>query len=368
MDPRPQPNAENFRTLGPAPEDPFQGGDPLTAPLVMPPLPALSGPLMPEPPVAAPPPPMPSPPAPAWQAPHPPPYDRSAAPPGGYAGSPAFLPQAPPAAEPTTGAAAPAFGPIPAIAPPDRGSEDQHITEPIPGGTGWAGPIPTGPAPTTRGTASPSGPIGAESTVRATVGDVLTIAGGTFVLLFSLLPFVSYTDGRFVAVAGRADLATSWTAWAPTTFLAPVSWLAILSAILVAALGVVHVLNRRQPSVFGFEASQLRFVFGLISFLTLFCLAVSEKTVLFGDGRPQITPAGVKVDSTLSLDIGGYLMLLAGLAMLVGTALTLRGTGGPRVWPLPDGIRARLAAAAGKSPAHPGTAPPPGYPPPGQPY
>jgi hypothetical protein len=345
MDPHPQPNAENFRTLGATPEDPFQngdpfqGGDPLTAPMVMP-----------GPPVSTPP--VPPPAAPVWPPPQPPQLPQP--------------PQPPPAApvtDATTGASPPGFGPVP-IAPSDWGSQDQHITEPIPGGTGWAGP-----APTARGTARPAGSVGtagAAGTVRATVGDVLTIAGGVFVPLFSVMPFVSYTDGRFIAVAGRADLATSWTAWSPTTFLAPVSWLAILSAILVAALGVVHVLNQRPLSVFGFEASQLRFVFGLISFLILFCLAVSEKTVLFGDGRPQITPAGVKVDSTLSLDTGGYLMLLAGLAMLVGTGLTLRGPGGPRVWPLPDGIRAKLAPAAGKAPA-----PPPGYganPPYGQPY
>lgn len=316
MDPRPQPSTERFHALDPPIDDPFQGGDPLTAPMVIPlrndvPSPTYrSGRLLPPLPPTPPPPPAPRPQPVAY--PHP---------------NALSQPVVPPAS--------------------NWGGQRRHHTEPV---ADWADRRATA-----RGTARAPGPVGAPDPIsvpgragKVSVGDGLTIAGGAFVPLFSALPFASYTDGRFVAVAGRAGLATSWTAWSPTTFLAPVSWLAIFSAVLVAGLGLLRILKRRQPIVLGFGMGQLRFVFGLMSFLILFCLSVSKKTVLFGDDRPQLTQAGIQVDSTLSLALGGYLMLLAALTMLVGAALTLRGQGGPLIWPLPAGLRARLARAAGQ--------------------
>ncbi|GAA0263620.1 hypothetical protein GCM10009539_57130 [Cryptosporangium japonicum] len=234
-------------------------------------------------------------------APHPPTYDTSAAPPPIYGGAPAFLPNHPTAEPP-----------------------EQHVTE----------PIPTHRPPTARGTARP----GRHKGPTVTLGDVLTVLGGVLVLAFSLLPFVSYTDERFVAVANREELATSWTAWSPSTFLAPLSWVAILAAVLVATLGVLRVVERGQLALFGFTGAQIRGLLAGLSVLILFSLAVSSKTVLFGDGRPQATEAGVMVDSTLSLDSGGYLMLFAAVAQLAGALWT---TGGPTVWPLPDSVRKR---------------------------
>ncbi|MFG1920475.1 hypothetical protein [Cryptosporangium sp. NPDC048952] len=215
-------------------------------------------------------------------APHPPTYDTSAAPPPIYGGAPAFLPNHP-TAEP----------------PPE------HVTE----------AIPTRP-PTARGTARP----GRRSGPTVTLGDVLTILGGALLLMFSALPFVSYTDERFVAVENRQDLATSWTAWAPNTFLAPLSWVAILAAVSVAVLGVLRVRGRGHHPLF--EQAQVQL--SVLSVLILFSFAVSAKTVLFGDDSPQLTEAGVMVDSTLSLSIGGYLMLLAALTQLAGTVWIAR--------------------------------------------
>jgi hypothetical protein len=261
---------------------------------------------------------------------------------------PNWAQQTPAGAVPTSGPGAPAsasatappqppgWGAQPAAGPGPRApeadgfpgweAEDPNRTEPIPDGSGWSAP-----APTARGTARATGP---GNGLRVTVGDLLTVAGGVFVLLFSFLPFVSYTDDRFSAVASRAKLPTSWSAWAHVTFLAPLSWVIILASVGVAALGVLRILNRWQPAVLGFEAAQLRLLLAAMSFLVLLCLALSAKTVMFGDGRPQVTIAQVKVDSTLSLSAGGYLMLLAALAMVAGTVLTLRTSGGPVVWPL----------------------------------
>ena len=215
-------------------------------------------------------------------------------------------------------------------APALPGPGSENVTEPIPSRGRWASP----PA---RGTARAGRPR------AVTTGDVLTVLGGTLLLAFSALPFVSYTDGRFVAVKDRNDLSTSWTAWSPGTFLAPLSWVAILAAVLVAVLGVLRVLDRGHRTVFGLRVSQVRVLVAGLSFLILFSFAVSSKTVLFGDDRPQLTEAGIMVDSTLSLDSGGYLMLLAALTMLVGTVMTARGTGGPTVWPLPDVVRTMFA-------------------------
>ncbi|EXG79286.1 hypothetical protein CryarDRAFT_0318 [Cryptosporangium arvum DSM 44712] len=238
-------------------------------------------------------------------APHPPTYDTSAAPPPIYGGAPAFLPNHPTAEPP-----------------------EHHVTEPIPTYR-----------PTARGTARPSRHNGSPMTL----GDVLTILGGVLVLAFSMLPFVSYTDERFVAVENRADLATSWTAWSPSTFLAPLSWVAIVAAVLVTVLGVLRVLERGHRTMVGVTVEQARVLLAGLGFLILFSFAVSSKTVLFGDDRPQLTAAGVIVDSTLSLDSGGYLMLLAAAVQLAGAVWIARGAGGPAVWPLPDSVRTMFA-------------------------
>lgn len=316
MDPRPQPSAERLWAFDPPTDDPFQGGDPLTAPMVLP--------------------------------------LRDDVP------DPAYRPGRLP---PATGRGSAR------VAYPHPTAMSQPVA-PLASGWGGEGEYTadwTDQGSAARGTAPAPGPAQVPGRAgKVSVGDVLTIAGGTFVLLFSVLPFVSYTDGRFVAVAGRAGFVTSWTAWSSTTFLAPVSWLAIISAALVTGLGLLRILKRRQPVVLGFGMGQLRFVFGLMSFLILLCLSVSEKTVVFGDARPQFTQAGIQVDSTLSLDFGGYLMLLAALTMLLGAVLTLRGKGGPLIWPLPAGLRTRLAHAAGRyeapEPIHPEGEP--AYPPP----
>jgi len=255
-------------------------------------------------------------------APHPPTYDTTFAPPLPYGGAPAFLPGHPIAPD----ASLPAwpYDPLPHEQLPGGPNPAEHITEPIRASGRWTGG------------ARPAG-------VTATVGDVLTVLGGALVLAFSALPFVSYTDGRFVAVQNRDDLPTSWTAWSPSTFLAPLSWVAILAAVAVAAGGVLRVLDRGHRTLFGLTAGQVRVLLAGLSFLILFSFAVSSKTVLFGDDQPQLTKAGVLVDSTLSLDSGGYLMLLAALALLVGAAMTARGAGGPVVWPLPEGVRTMFA-------------------------
>ncbi|GAA3386838.1 hypothetical protein [Cryptosporangium minutisporangium] len=389
-------------------DDPFGGGDPLTAPLVQPladrptsgPAPAapiqsggsppsapwsaitgttaeprstgdpfgrppLAGPPFggPQPPRSAPPlsapprsgPPQPGPPqpgpfqagpphsapphanvselrgAPSWPpsdvphvpAPQPPTYDTSAAAAPTYSGSPAFLPSHPIAPTPV-----------------------ENVTEPIPGYNRWAGP-------TARGTAR----AGRPGPITATVGDVLMVLGGALVLVFSVLPFVSYTDGRFVAVENRDDIPTSWTAWSPGTFLAPLSWLAILAAVAVAALGVLRILDRGHLTLFGLVAPQIRVLLAGFSFLVLLSFGVSSKTVMFGDDRPQVTEAGVMVDSTLSLDVGGYLMMLATLVLLVGAVLTARSAGGPVVWPLPDSVRTAFSKRTPTTGPTPGNGP-----------
>lgn len=242
-------------------------------------------------------------------APHPPTYNTNAAPPLPYGGAPAFLPGHP---------TAPARGPHghPSGPPPS-----EHPTQPIPPRDQWA----------------------KSAQRKVTLGDALTVLGGALVLVFSVFPFVSYTDERFVAVESRNDLPTSWTAWSPGTFLAPLSWIVILAAVLVAVLGVMQVLDRGHHVVFGLAIGQVRVLLAGSSFLILLSLAVSSKTVLFGDDRPQLTAAGVMVESTLSLDSGGYLMLLSALALLVGTVLTARSAAGPVVWPLPDTVRTMFA-------------------------
>ncbi|WP_178379811.1 hypothetical protein [Cryptosporangium aurantiacum] len=256
-------------------------------------------------------------------APQPPTYDTSATPPPTYSGSPAFLPAHPVAPTPV-----------------------ENVTEPIPHNRRWIGP-------TARGTAR----AGRPGPVTATVGDLLTVLGGALVLAFSVLPFVAYTDERFVAVKNRGDISTSWTAWSPGTFLAPLSWLAILAAVAVAALGVLRILDRGYLAVFGLSAGQIRVLLAGFSFLVLFSFGVSSKTVVFGDDRPQLTEAGVMVDSTLSLASGGYLMMLAALILLVGTVLTARGAGGAVVWPLPDGVRNVFSKRTPDGPAPAGPVP-----------
>lgn len=256
-------------------------------------------------------------------APHPPTYDVNAAAAPTYSGTPAFLPGHPTAPDLTT-----------------------HVTEQIPTGIQWPPGTPTTPGPTARGTARADTGSGAGTGPRgttATVGDVCTVLGGAAVLAFSVLPFVSYTDERFVAVASRTDLPTSWTAWSPSTFLAPLSWVAVLASVLAAVLGVLRVLDRGHRSLFGLPVGHVRVLLAGASSLILSSLAVAPKTVLFGDDEPQLTAAGKLVDSTLSLAGGGYLMVFAAFVALAGAALTARGRGGPVVWPLPHGVRTMFA-------------------------
>ncbi|TQS43842.1 hypothetical protein [Cryptosporangium phraense] len=239
----------------------------------------------------------------------------------------------------------------------------ESVTEPIPGAAGRL---------TARGSARAGTPT-------ATVGDLLTVVGGLLVLAFSKLPFVSYTDGRYTAIADRADLPTSWTAWTSATFLAPLSWVAILAAVVAAVLGVLRVFRRDRFGVLGLRPAQVRVLLSSLTLLILFCLGVSSKTVMFGDDRPATTSTGIKVTSTLSLDLGGYLMLLAAVVLLLGTVLTASGAGGAVLWPPPSGVRQVFMRTPGggtrrrrpepqadayPAPPIPGYGPPGGYGPP----
>ncbi|MFI5955595.1 hypothetical protein [Cryptosporangium sp. NPDC051539] len=269
----------------------------------------------------------------------------------------------PPMPGPASPMSAPPLSPLPRSGPPRPERYAPHprenVTEPIPGAAGRV---------TGRGRARAGVPV-------VTIGDLLTVLGGVLVLAFSLLPFVSYTDGRYEAVKNRADVPTSWTAWASGTFLTPLSWIAIVAAVAVAVLGALRVLGRGRFTVLGLTAAQIRVLLSGLTLLILLGLGVSPKTVMFGDDRPQITAGGVKIASTLSLDLGGYLMLLAGVVLVVGTVLTAGG-GGTVLWPPSNGVRPDFLRTPGRAPRgrlpqpsrYPGGPPPPGYgPPPGPP-
>jgi len=180
---------------------------------------------------------------------------------------------------------------------------------------------------------------------------VLAGVGAFLVVVGSFLPFVAYSDERLAVQAGGDSW---WPAWATQTFMAPLTWFGILAAIGLLAVTTTRMLRRGQvPTVLSFSAAQLQVVLGLFVSLMFVGYALSTKRYLFGSDAATIGTE--RVDATLTLREGGYLMVFSAFVALVGALLNLLADhvasepdvaepipvrySSPPAWAAPDGHR-----------------------------
>jgi hypothetical protein len=160
------------------------------------------------------------------------------------------------------------------------------------------------------------------------LGDLLAGAASLVLFFASFTPFVSYDNAKLTADLEKLGLSTWFTAWSGQTFMAPLTWFAILSALAVVAISAVRYLRGGDRRLLTFTLPQLQLVLAVFSAITLIGYAASRKSVLFGAdyaaviGKAQATTA---FDTRLSLSFGGYVMLVAALVAVAGAALNVLG-------------------------------------------
>jgi hypothetical protein len=153
------------------------------------------------------------------------------------------------------------------------------------------------------------------------IGDALTLGGGVFVLLFSFLPFVSYSD-TIKGPIERSGYDTWFNAWEIQTFMAPITWFAVLSAVGVGVVTVTHFFLGDHLRVLTLSGPQLQIALALFSFLVMLGYALSTKSVIFGSDYAQYL--GDKTFAHgVSFSVGGYLMMIFAGLSVIGALLNL---------------------------------------------
>lgn len=145
------------------------------------------------------------------------------------------------------------------------------------------------------------------------------MVGGTLIFSFSFAPFVAYDERLVEAMAeGRAEFPESFSAWSTETFMAPITWWAIVAGALLAALGILRFATGRDVSLAGFRATPLQLALALYAFLLLLGYSVADKQQTFG-----YDPRGEFVDFPLDPHFawGGVLMLIGAAIGLIGAVL-----------------------------------------------
>lgn len=160
------------------------------------------------------------------------------------------------------------------------------------------------------------------------LGDLLAGVAAVVLFLASFTPFVSYDNAKLTTDLEKLGLSTWFTAWSGQTFMAPLTWFAILAALAVVAISAVRYLRGSDRKLLTFTLPQLQLVLAAFSAITLIGYAASRKSVLFGAdfaaevGKAQATTA---FDTRFSLSFGGYLMLVAALVAVAGAVLNVLG-------------------------------------------
>ncbi len=160
------------------------------------------------------------------------------------------------------------------------------------------------------------------------LGDLLAAAGALVLVLASFLPFVSYDDAALVKALEGLKVSTWFTAWSGQTFMAPVTWFTILSAVGVLAIAGHRYVRGDDRTVLTFTLPQLQFVLAAFPAVTLVGYLIARKGVVFGADYAEAlgkVKATAPFGTQLSLSFGGYLMLLAALVAVAGTVLNLLG-------------------------------------------
>lgn len=186
-------------------------------------------------------------------------------------------------------------------------------------------------------------------TRKFTLGDALTAVGGLLVFVFSFLPFVTYNDD-LTEVLKRSDMATWFNAWAPETFMAPLTWFACLAALSLLALVTIRYFANTPKHILGFSLHQLEMSFSLFSALTLTCYATANKSAVFGsEWAKQASPTYA---TGVHFGIGGYLMLIFAILALLGAILSYYRVG-PILFPQPAAATAAITTSATSTPQLP---------------
>jgi len=167
------------------------------------------------------------------------------------------------------------------------------------------------------------------------LGDLLAGAGSLLLFLASFLPFVSYDNAKLTTDLEKLGLSTWFTAWSGQTFMAPLTWFAVLAALGVVAISGHRYVRGNGLTVLSFSLPQLQLVFAAFPAVVLIGYAASRKSVLFGADYAALlgkAPATTAFDTRLSLSIGGYVMLVAALVAVAGAVLNVIGIE-RTVWP-----------------------------------
>jgi len=159
---------------------------------------------------------------------------------------------------------------------------------------------------------------------RIAVGDILTVVGAGFILLFSITPFVSYPEAarEEVRQATKEDFSGWYTAWSGQTFMAPLTLFVVLAGVLLLVLVGVRLWKDRDLTLLGFQLTQLQVGVALFAFLVLIGYALSNKQVTFGMSTDL---KGSSVFDALyppSFAWGGMFMLFGSALAVAGVVLT----------------------------------------------
>ncbi len=146
----------------------------------------------------------------------------------------------------------------------------------------------------------PAAPRAPRQPAAVPPGEIIVIAGGVLMLIFSFLSWYEFEQTSFFK-------GQSWSAWSNAFNLFPLATLiVIIGAVLAAGTAAAVFGGVALPDrVLGFSFSQLRVVAGVLGTLTLLAYLLRS----FGDG------------GGLGKDIGLYITLLGSIALLVGAVM-----------------------------------------------
>ncbi|MGH3803826.1 MAG: hypothetical protein ACRDTD_27580 [Pseudonocardiaceae bacterium] len=149
-------------------------------------------------------------------------------------------------------------------------------------------------------------------------------------LLFSFLPFVSYSESIRGPI-DRSGYDTWFNAWETQTFMAPLTWFAVLAAAAAAAASVGSYIFAGKLRLLTFSTAQLQLLFSLFAAFVLFGYAMSSKSVIFGSDYAEYL--GDKTFAKgIEFSAGGYLMLIFALLAVIGAFMNLYRVG-PTLFP-----------------------------------
>lgn len=162
------------------------------------------------------------------------------------------------------------------------------------------------PPPPQQGAPPPAAPRAPRQSPSVPPGEIVVIASGVLMLIFSFLTWYEIEESSFFE-------GQSWSAWSNAFNLFPLATLiAVIGAVLAAATAAARFGGVALPDrLAGFSWSQLRLAAGVLGTLTLLAYYLRS----FGD------------DGSIDKGIGMLVTLLASVGLLVGAVLTHRETG-----------------------------------------